>query len=168
MNWDAITAAAEVTGAVAVFVTLIYLAIQTRDNVRVMRARAIWDAQVSFVEINETLGDGGVVSELIYKLLSKPESLNEYEKYLAHRFMRGWLQRMEAQFALYTSGILDEEVWQLRRGYARAILGNPIARESWELDKKNSMFTKSFVESIDSAIRPADFEFMGVGTAPNE
>ena len=45
--------------AVAVLVTLVYLAIQTRDNTRVMRSKAVWDAQVSFVEVNELLGDGG-------------------------------------------------------------------------------------------------------------
>jgi len=36
---------------------------------------------------------------------------------------------MEAQFARYKAGILDEEVWQLRRGYAKAILDNPGIRE---------------------------------------
>ena len=43
MNWDAIGAVGEILGALAVFVTLIYLAIQTRDNVKVLRARAVWD-----------------------------------------------------------------------------------------------------------------------------
>ena len=41
MNWDAISAAAEVIGAGAVVITLVYLAIQTRDNVRIERARAV-------------------------------------------------------------------------------------------------------------------------------
>ena len=63
MNWDAIIAVAECIGVIAVLVTLGYLAIQTRDNTRVMRSRAVWDAQVSFVEVNENLGDGGVISE---------------------------------------------------------------------------------------------------------
>lgn len=63
MNWDAIAAIAEVVAAFAVLMTLIYLAIQTRDNAKVMRSRAIWDTQVSFVEVNALLGDGGVVSE---------------------------------------------------------------------------------------------------------
>ena len=59
MNWDAIAAIAEVVGALAVLITLAYLAIQTRDNVKIMRSRAIWDAQVSFVEVNELLADDG-------------------------------------------------------------------------------------------------------------
>jgi len=162
LNWDAIGAFAEVIGALAVLVTLAYLAIQTRDNVRVMRSRAVWDAQVSFVEVNEILGDGGTVSKLMYKALSKPEELSSYEKYLAHRFCRGWFQRMEAQFALYTAGILDEEVWELRRGYAKAILNYQIMKEAWEVDKGNSMFTKAFIESIDSTSNADSPGFLGV------
>ncbi|MCX2979897.1 hypothetical protein EYC98_03360 [Halieaceae bacterium IMCC14734] len=162
MNWDAIIAFAEVIGALAVLITLAYLAIQTRDNVRVMRSRAVWDAQVSFVEVNEILGNGGTVSELIYKVLSDPGELSAYEKYLAHRFCRGWFQRMEAQFALYSSGILDAEVWELRRGYAKAILNNPVMAEAWETDKGNSMFTKAFIASIDSVANTEAPGFLGV------
>ena len=164
MQWEALGAGAEIIGAVAVLVTLIYLAIQTRDNVKVLKARAVWDAQVSFVEVNEILGDGGTVSELVFRSIVDTAELSTYEKYLVHRFARGWFQRMEAQFALYKAGILDEEVWQLRRGYAKAILDNSVFRESWELDKKNSMFTKGFIESIDSTLNPEIVGFLGVGS----
>jgi hypothetical protein len=164
MDWDAIGAVAEMIGAVAVVVTLIYLAIQTRDNVKVLRARAVWDAQVSFVEVNEILGDGGTVSELIYRTVNDPDKLSAYEEYLVHRFMRGWFQRMEAQFALYRAGILEREVWQLRRGYAKAILQNPVISRFWEMDKNNSMFTKAFVESIDSTKQTQFPGFMGIDT----
>jgi hypothetical protein len=163
LNLNTIVAAAELIGALAVLITLVYLAIQTRDNTRVMRSRAVWDAQVSFVEVNELLGDGGIVSELIYKVLINPEALSAYEKYLAHRFCRGWFQRMEAQFALYQAGILDKEVWELRRGYAKAILGNSVLKESWELDKGNSMFTSAFIQSIDSTTQTKVPDFLGIG-----
>jgi hypothetical protein len=70
MNWDAIGSIAEVVGALAVLITLIYLAVQTRDNVKVTRSRAIWDAQGSFVEVNELLGDGGQVVDLKFMGIS--------------------------------------------------------------------------------------------------
>ena len=57
MHWVVIGAVAEMLGATAVFMTLIYLALQTRDNVKVLRARAMWDAQLSFVEVNDLRGD---------------------------------------------------------------------------------------------------------------
>jgi len=109
MGWDAIGASAEAIGAIAVLLTLVYLAIQTRDNVRVQKARAIWDAQQSFVEVNELLGDGGRVSDLVYKAAAGQKEFSDYEHYLLHRFVRGWFQRLEAQFALYRAGILDNE-----------------------------------------------------------
>jgi hypothetical protein len=164
MNWEAIGSIAEVVGALAVLITLVYLAIQTRDNVKVMRSRAIWDAQVSFVEVNELLGNGGVVASVVYKAITEPENLTDQETYQLHRFCRGWFQRMEAQFALYKAGILDGEVWELRRGYAQGIVAKSPFKEWWELDKKNSMFTRAFIESMDSGAQAIDIKFMGASS----
>ena len=164
MNWEAIAAIAEVVGALAVLITLGYLAIQTRDNVKIMRSRAIWDAQVSFVEVNELLADNGVVADVLYKVLSEPDSLNDRETYQLHRFLRGWFQRMEAQFALYKVGILDREIWELRLGYAQGMLTISPIKEWWAIDKNNSMFTRDFIESIDDYSQTIDPTFMGVGS----
>lgn len=162
MDWDVVGATAEAIGALAVMVTLVYLAVQTRDNIRVQKARANWDAQHSFVDVNQLLGDGGLVSNLVYRAVAGEDTFSDYERYLLHRFVRGWFQRLEAQFALYQAGILDEEVWNLRRGYAKAVLGNPTMRASWELDKGNSMFTKAFVESIETGEERAVPSFSGI------
>ncbi len=40
MNWDAIGALGEIAGAVAVFASLVYLALQMRQNTRAIRGRA--------------------------------------------------------------------------------------------------------------------------------
>ena len=71
---------------------------------------------------------------------------------------------MEAQFALYKSGILDEEVWELRRGYAQGMLDMSHFKEWWALDKNNSMFTIAFIESMDSAGEAIDLKFMGISS----
>ncbi len=162
MQLEVISVAAETVGALGVLITLIYLAIQTRDNTRVLRAKAIWDAQTSFVEVNEQLGDGGLVSELVYRVLQPGEQFSDYETYLLQRFLRGWMQRMEAQFALYTAGILDEDVWLLRRRYAKAVLQRPALAEIWELEKKNSMFTQAFVHALDTVDEHEIAGFSGV------
>ena len=122
MNWDAVGAVAELTGSAAVIITLLYLAIQTHSNGKVLRASAVVDAQMSFAAINEKLSDGGVISEIMFRALSDPDGLTPYERYLLHRYLRGVFQRLEAQFALYTNGILDPEVWHLRRGYITALM----------------------------------------------
>ena len=69
---------------------------------------------------------------------------------------------LRAHFALYSSGILDAEVWELRRGYAKAILNIPVMAEACASDKGNSMFTKAFIESIDSVANTGAPGFLGV------
>jgi hypothetical protein len=114
--------------------------------------------------VNELLGDSRTVSEVIFKNLTGSEAKPGCEKYLVHRFARGWFQRMEAQFALYNAGILSEEVWQMRCGYTKATLDNPVMRDSWEREKHNSMFTRVFIESIDNSFKPELSGFLGVGS----
>jgi hypothetical protein len=169
VNWEAAGAIGEIVGAAGVIATLVYLAVQIRQNTNSLKATAVWDSQMSFVAINETLADGGKISEVMYRCLSDPDSLDDFEKHLAHRYLRGFFQRMEAQFALYSSGVLAPEVWELRCGYARGLLVRPLIREAWELDKGNMMFTRAFIEAMESTPTKELAGFMGVdepGPAP--
>ena len=169
MNWDAIGAVAELIGSAAVLITLLYLAIQTHNNGKVLRASAVVDAQMSYVALNEKLSDGGVISEIMFRTLSDPDGLTPYERYLLHRYLRAVFQRLEAQFALYANGILDSEVWHLRRGYIMALMDkSQLIKESWELDKQNKMLTKAFIEEMDKAPHSDIAGFMGVNTPTSE
>jgi hypothetical protein len=169
MNWDAIGAVAELIGSAAVIITLLYLAIQTHSNGKVLRVNAIVDAQMSFVAINEKLSEGGVASEVLFKTLSDSDSLTPYESMLLHRFLRAVFQRLEAQFALHTNGILNPEIWLLRRGYIMALVEkNHLIKEVWELEKQNKMFTKAFIEEMDKESHSEIAGFMGVNASSSE
>ena len=155
----------QIVAVIAIFGSLVYVAIQTRQNSRMMRAKAAWDAETSFAEINDMLSAGGPVGELFYKALTKPESLSDYEKYQTHRFMRSVLQRTEAQYALYKHGVLDAEVWRLRSTYIKSTLNNPLFKEIWQTEKTNSMFTRAFIaemDKIDAAEAPT---FLGASAS---
>ena len=169
MNCDAIGAVAELIGSAAVIMTLLYLAVQTHNNGKVLRASAVVDAQMSYVAINEKLSDGGVISEIMFRTLSDPDGLTPYERYLLHRYLRAVFQRLEAQFALYTNGILDPEVWHLRCGYIMALMDkSQLIKEGWELDKQNRMLTKAFIEEMEKAPHSDIAGFMGVNAPTSE
>lgn len=91
MTLEEIYYISQIVAVIAIFGSLVYVVILTRQNGRMMRAKAAWDAEVSFIEINDTLASGGPMSELSYKAITKPESLTDYERYLMHRFLRGTL-----------------------------------------------------------------------------
>lgn len=150
---------------IAIVASLVFVAIQTRQNGRTLRAQAAWDAQASFAELNDMLAAGGAMSEVSYKAFTAPETLSPYERYLMHRLMRGLLQRAEAQYALYASGVLDAEVWRLRRGYLRSLLGNALVNEVWRAEKANSMFTSAFIVELERAEASESPIFLGVDAA---
>ncbi len=52
MNWDAIGAIGEILGAAAVFASLIYLAVQTKQNTRALKSAAFHQIRSSFSEVS--------------------------------------------------------------------------------------------------------------------
>jgi hypothetical protein len=54
MNWEAIAAIGEVLGAVAVVITLVYLAKQLRENTKSIKLQSV---EATFKEWNECLKD---------------------------------------------------------------------------------------------------------------
>lgn len=147
---------------VAIFGSLVYVAIQTRENSRLIRARAIWDAQTSIAEINERLADGGLVSQLIYKMMTSPDSLTDFEKYQMHRHFRALILRTEAQFALHKNGVLDAEIWQLRRKWFRGFMNHPTFMEIWRVEKSNAVVTRAFIKEMDTAEAAESATLMGM------
>lgn len=152
----------QIIGVFAVFASLVYVAIQTKQNSSLMRAKAIWDAQTSIAEMNERLADGGVISQLVFKMTTSPESLTDFEKYQMHRHFRALILRTEAQFALHKNGVLDAEIWQLRRKWFRGIMNNPTFMEVWRAERSNAVVTRAFMDEMDSAEAADSSTLMGI------
>ena len=55
MNWEAIGAIGEIIGAIAVFLSLIYLALQIRSNTNVEKAAALREVLDGYVDRNNVL-----------------------------------------------------------------------------------------------------------------
>jgi hypothetical protein len=108
MNWDAIGAVGELVGASAVLVTLVYLAVQIRQNSKMMRANS-----------KQSITDA--TQHLLFKMLDEPE--------LSHKFINGgefdsiehtkaWLlaramfRGYEAQIYQHEVGLLDDTEWE--------------------------------------------------------
>ena len=80
MNWDAIGAIGEVVGALAVFITLGYLAIQIRQNTKAVRASAL-DSSVNAVNaVRVAMFENAEVTALYRKGLESPDELDDNEK----------------------------------------------------------------------------------------
>jgi hypothetical protein len=90
MNWEAIGAVGEIVGALAVLVTLIYLAIQVRHTRRAQQAEAIRANRLERREFHTAIRDSPYIAMIIAKIESGDELTAEEEHRLLHHNAATW------------------------------------------------------------------------------
>ncbi|MGR8949234.1 MAG: hypothetical protein ACU84Q_14385 [Gammaproteobacteria bacterium] len=112
MNWDAIGAIGSILGAGGVIVSLIYLAVQIRNQNRESQLSAAnelaaqWSAAMSDVATNAEL------AKILQVGLERVEDLepHQYMQFTAH--LNRIFRDVESMYAQYRAGRLNEELWQ--------------------------------------------------------
>ncbi|MBL4709271.1 MAG: hypothetical protein JKY48_12620 [Flavobacteriales bacterium] len=148
MNWDAIGAVAESLGAIGVILTLIYLAMQIRQNTE----SSLTTAEVSFV--NEFVAWHARVTaqpelgEIWDAALENPDALSKEQ---ARRFI--WLLAeffliIEGQYKLYQKNRLTADSWQAKLNVIQGLLGNSLV-EQWWLSRATP-FGMEFINYVNS------------------
>ena len=80
MNWEAIGAIGEVLGAAGVIFTLVYLAVQIRQNTAMTRMSAMQHIIQGGVDHNRAIADNPELAALLNKAVDNPEALTNDEK----------------------------------------------------------------------------------------
>jgi hypothetical protein len=75
MNWEAISAVGRLVGAVAVLVTLIYLAVQIRQNTAAVATATCESTMIGFNDINVVVASHPLLASLLDRGRQSPESL---------------------------------------------------------------------------------------------
>ena len=129
MNWEAIGAVGEIIGALAVVVTLAYLAVQVRQNSRLAKATIRENRTDSSQKIIFALAD---VAEILAK---EPSRQSEAEELRIQLLFRAMFRDFEAYSYQKRTGLLDESEWVAMKETWRDILSSRTARELWEQSK---------------------------------
>jgi hypothetical protein len=111
MNWDAVGALAELIAAIGVIASIVYLAIQIRDNTKSNRvvARQNTTRQLAdYIDLLLIHPDLGSVHD---KGRVKLEELTPEEAVQFGRLMRKSFWYFSAQYYQYTAGAIDTDEW---------------------------------------------------------
>ena len=111
MDWIAVGALAELVGAVAVVVTLLYLAEQARNNTRMARRAATAEAVAAIREANARIPDDLSVSQLFWKGLRGLENLSEDERGQFGIITFNLFKACEHLHYQWVVGAMDPDVW---------------------------------------------------------
>ena len=165
MNWEAIGAVGETVGALAVLVTLVYLAVQIRQNTKAVQAAAV-DSTTSHVsKIREVIFANADVANMYRRGNEDPASLSEDDtiryRLLIHNIM---LSLSNSITQASVSGILESKA-QVELPILGRVIGTAGGRWFWEAYRHE--FEESFRGMIDGLYlniydeRPQDVQSAG-------
>jgi len=145
-------AVGEFIGGVAVLVTLIYLAVQIKQNTNV-HASLI---RQNFYEATQRLMLHAVEStdfnELFNRAWSTNDSLTPGEQTQIWRHMQAIFMGYQGFFEQYKSGALPEKDWALIRIILRTfwLFDGKAKNDAWERMSRGRFFNDDFLEEVES------------------
>ena len=107
MNWEMVSAIGQIIGAGAVFVTLVYLAVQIRQNTASIQASARQAIAENDQQFLFRVMDNPELSLLRYKA-----ELTDAEKIRLSMYLVAIFRMRENLWRQYREGVLDEATWK--------------------------------------------------------
>ena len=149
MNWDAMGAIAESVGALGVILSLVYLALQVRQNTEQIRLSR-------FQDLSSTLQDGFTPvynpgnMTVWYRGHFKPGELSEEDEYTFRMFMERQLFNVQNVVYQHQHGLVDDAVFESTILLMRQLLlGTPGGSSYWEEQRHN--FTEEMCTAVERA-----------------
>jgi hypothetical protein len=148
VNWNAVSAFAELLASLGVIVSLIYVSVQIRQNSRVTETsnyQQIMEYQNSVIT---TIIDNADAANIYNRGLESFLSLSEDEKTRFHMMMTPIITGSQMNFQLHNRRLMDDELFEGQRSSFLKMFDSPGVREWWQSNKM--WFHKDFVAYLDS------------------
>ena len=114
MNWDAVAAISESLGALGVIVTLFYLAVQIRQNSRLVRAPTSSVTTAAINAITSLIAQDPEVARIYWSGLADRDSLSEIDRQRFNSLVSSTLFVIGLEYAFFLDGAVNERVWRSR------------------------------------------------------
>lgn len=149
MDWNAVSAIAELLGAVGVALTVIYLAIQIRKNTKATHSQTYQLATASLAEMAAIVGTDKELARIFLTGMENPGQLKD-EEFVQFGYLGiSLFRRFENVFFQYQSGMIDDDFWTGHRDNILWFFHRP-GMQVWWKDRKFA-FSKSFREFLDKS-----------------
>ena len=135
---------AEIIGAFAVVISLIYVGIQVNDSAGAVRSAAANDANVSIQSWYLQIGSSKQTSELFYKALTSEEALSDEEEFQFLMMTHGIFLGFQNSYLLFEEGTIDSELRQSLTSVLTGVTGLPGMQRYWR--QRKSYLHSGFAE----------------------
>ena len=142
---------AEVVGAIAVVISLVYVGLQVSANTAEIRASNRQQLVNRSADATQTAASNPQLAGALIKAAGgDPLSATEYAQYAY--FVRGMQYDVQEAFLLFVEDRLDETYWDTRSAIFLAYMHSELARAIYVRDKELGVLHPDFVEWADQAL----------------
>lgn len=143
-NWASV---AEIIGALAVVISLIYVGIQVNDGAGAARSAAANDVNVALQEWYMEVGSDPHTSALLYRGLVSETALPDEEEFQFIMMTHGFFLAVQNSYLLAQEGTIDEELRNSLRNAISGIQNLPGMGRYWR--QRKSYLHSGFVEWVE-------------------
>lgn len=138
---------AEIIGAFAVVVSLIYVGVQVNDSNRAVRSASVNDANVAVQEWYMAIGSDEQASRLFYRALMSESALPNEEEFQFIMFFHGVFLAFQNSYLMAEEGTVDPELVDGLTGAILAVKDTPGTRRYWQ--QRRTTLHPRFVAYVD-------------------
>ena len=162
MNWEAIGALSEIIGAVAVVVSLIYLAVQIKRNTDLAKTEYHTSSASSAARFQDWKAANPENARIFRTGMLDFRALNADERVILDGVLLDVVLVFKDILEAHERGFMDSETYEAWRSFIGTNIGMPGARLWWE--QARVMFIGKVQVTIDAAIRetPPYHELMSI------
>jgi hypothetical protein len=152
MNWEVIGILAEVVGAIAVVVTLLFLAIQIQQHSKSVKTAAAQSVIQSLADSYNTTSMSPHLCHIIVVGAKDIENLSDTDTAQLYMWLTSWFRLVEQAYFHYTLGNLRASTWNGQLAHLKSALSTEAMAEFWAVRKEiYSMEFRTFVDQLDTS-----------------
>ena len=155
MNWEAIGAVGELLGSAVVLVTLVYLAIQTRNINKQSQAEARYAYVEAMAEVNMVIAQSTETASIWRKGLGSIQDLDADQRMQFFMLVGQYSNLWSVMHQLHENNLLPETQWFVVRNDIASILGSEGGRYFWK-NGGEAAFDSGFANFVNSELEKTD------------
>jgi hypothetical protein len=141
----------EFIGSIAVLITLVYLAVQTKQSVKAVRQKSHSDLLARRQDLIMLLTNNRDFIEVFSKGCSR-ERLDSIDAQRFTSFGMNLSSHVQDAYIQFQAGLIDKEVWEAERGILATCLTQPGFLDWWQHGQQ--YVTSDFVQIMDDCEKP--------------
>jgi hypothetical protein len=142
---------AEIIGAFAVVISLIYVGVQVNDSAGAVRAASANNANVAVQDWYLQIGSDQQTSELFYEALTSEQALSNQEEFQFLMMFHGIFLAFQNSYLLAEEGTIDSDLREALIGVVIGINDLPGFRRYWR--QRKSYLHPGFADYVEQLLK---------------